>query len=118
VAHADQLRRVFLNLLLNACDAMPNAGTLYVTTNVRQPAGDRSPQLAICIIDTGIGISPEHLPRFFEPFYITKPQGTGLGLAISMHIVTQHGGTITPDSLPGAGTTFTVTLSIAAPSDT
>ena len=118
VAHADQLRQVFLNLLLNACDAMPNGGTLYVTTNVRQSAGDRSPQMAICITDTGIGISPEHLPRLFEPFYTTKPQGTGLGLAISMHIVTQHGGTITPDSSPGAGTTFTVTLPIAAPSDT
>jgi two-component system, NtrC family, sensor kinase len=115
VAHADQLRQVFLNLMLNACDAMSNGGTLRVMTGLLPPLDGRLAAIAIRVADTGTGIAPEHLAHLFEPFYTTKPQGTGLGLAISMHIVTQHGGNITPQSTVGAGTTFTVTLPVGPP---
>jgi two-component system NtrC family sensor kinase len=115
LAHADQLRQVFLNLLLNACDAMPDGGIVRVTTGLQVPAGEGLPRIVIQVSDSGVGIPPEHLPHLFEPFYTTKPQGTGLGLAISLHIVTQHGGTIIPESVAGAGTTFTVTLPLTTP---
>lgn len=113
-AHADQLRQVFLNVMLNACDAMPGGGVLTVTTH---PAADQSSGggVLIAIADTGTGIASEHLPHLFEPFYTTKPQGTGLGLAISAHIITQHGGGITVASELGVGTTFRIALPASAP---
>jgi two-component system NtrC family sensor kinase len=113
-AHADQVRQVFLNVMLNACDAMPGGGVLTVTTS---PAGARAPEggVLVAIADDGVGIAPEHLPHLFEPFYTTKPQGTGLGLAISAHIITQHGGGITVESEPGAGTTFRIVLPASPP---
>jgi two-component system NtrC family sensor kinase len=113
-AHADQVRQVFLNVMLNACDAMPGGGVLTVTTS---PAGGRAPAggVLIAIADDGTGIAPEHLPHLFEPFYTTKPQGTGLGLAISAHIITQHGGGITVESELGIGTTFRIVLPASPP---
>lgn len=102
--NGDQLRQVFLNLVLNAIDAMPDGGTL----TVRTIAG---PTLAIIEVeDTGIGIAPDSRVHVFEPFWTNKPNGTGLGLSISAHIVTQHGGQIEVDSAPGHGTTFRVVL--------
>jgi two-component system NtrC family sensor kinase len=104
VCNADQLRQVFLNLVLNAIDAMPDGGTLTVRTASR-------PDVAIVeIADTGVGMPEEVQGRLFEPFYTTKASGTGLGLPISGHIVTQHGGLIAVDSLPGRGTTFRISL--------
>lgn len=113
VAHADQLRQVFLNIILNACDAMPRGGDLRVTTQLVQARPEAPATIGIFIADTGVGISPEHLPHLFEPFYTTKAQGTGLGLAISAHIVTQHGGRITVESAPGHGSTFTILLPVS-----
>lgn len=110
IAHADQLRQVFLNLMLNACDAMSQGGTLYITTSFQPAAADQPAFVVVQVRDTGPGIAEEHLAHLFEPFYTTKPQGTGLGLAISLHIATQHGGNITVASQVGVGTTFTVTL--------
>jgi two-component system NtrC family sensor kinase len=110
VAHTDQLRQVALNLMLNACDAMPAGGTLRVTTQHLPALPDQEAAIIIRVADTGVGIPPEHQPHVFEPFYTTKPQGTGLGLAISAHIITQHGGQIEVESTVGAGTTFTITL--------
>lgn len=112
VAHADQLRQVFLNIILNACDAMPRGGDLRVTTQLLQARPEAPATIGVYIVDTGVGIPPEHRPHLFEPFYTTKPQGTGLGLAISAHIITQHGGRITLDSEIGRGTTFTILLPI------
>lgn len=106
-AHGDQIRQVFLNLMLNACDAMPSGGTLRARTAL-QP----SEEVEISIADTGVGIAPEHQVHLFEPFYTTKPHGTGLGLTISAHIITQHGGRIAVDSAVGVGTTFIITLPI------
>lgn len=112
VAHADQLRQVFLNIILNACDAMPRGGDLRVNTQLVQARPEAPATIGVYIADTGVGISPEHMPHLFEPFYTTKAQGTGLGLAISAHIVTQHGGRITVESEPGHGTTFTILLPV------
>ncbi|MEP7189393.1 MAG: ATP-binding protein, partial [Roseiflexaceae bacterium] len=109
-AHTDQIRQVFLNLMLNACDAMPNGGTLRLTSHARSAGADQPAEIVVQIADTGVGIAPEHHAHLFEPFYTTKAQGTGLGLAISAHIITQHGGQIDVASEVGVGTTFTVRL--------
>jgi signal transduction histidine kinase len=104
VCNADQLRQVFLNLILNAGDAMPSGGAL----TIRTLAG---PTVAIAEIqDTGIGIPEDIRGRLFEPFFTNKPHGTGLGLSISAHIVTQHGGQIEVESVEGKGSTFRVVL--------
>lgn len=104
VCNDDQLRQVFLNLILNAIDAMPDGGTLTVRTNA-------GPTVALVDVeDTGVGIPHEIRERLFEPFFTNKPNGTGLGLSISAHIVTQHGGTIEVSSTEGKGSTFRVVL--------
>ena len=102
--NSDQLRQVFLNLILNAIDAMPQGGTL----TVRTIAG---PTVAVVEVhDTGVGIAEDIRARLFEPFFTNKPTGTGLGLSISAHIVTQHGGQIVVESAEGQGSTFRVAL--------
>jgi two-component system NtrC family sensor kinase len=104
VGNGDQLRQVFLNLILNAIDAMPEGGAL----TVRTIAG---PTVAVIEVqDSGIGIAADIRARLFEPFFTNKPNGTGLGLSISAHIVTQHGGQIEVDSRVGHGSTFRVVL--------
>jgi two-component system, NtrC family, sensor kinase len=114
-AHTDQMRQVFLNLMLNACDAMPNGGTLRITSHARPASTDQPADIIVQIADTGVGIAPEHHAHLFEPFYTTKAQGTGLGLAISAHIITQHSGQIEVASEVGVGTTFTVRLPVLTP---
>jgi two-component system NtrC family sensor kinase len=105
LCNADQLRQVFLNLTLNAIDAMPHGGALIVRTIA-------GPTVAVVEVqDTGIGIPEDIRARLFEPFFTNKPQGTGLGLSISAHIVTQHGGQIEVESVEGQGSTFRVVLS-------
>lgn len=104
VCDADQLRQVFLNLMLNAIEAMPDGGTL----TVRTAAG--ATVALVEIQDTGIGIPEAIRTKLFEPFFTNKPQGTGLGLSISAHIVTQHGGQLEVDSEEGCGSIFRVVL--------
>ncbi len=104
ICNGDQLRQVFLNLVMNAIDAMPNGGTLTVRTMALANAS------LVEVRDTGIGIPPEIRDRIFEPFFTNKASGTGLGLAISGHIVTQHGGRIEVESEMGQGSTFRVML--------
>lgn len=101
------LRQVFLNLLVNATQAIDKDGCVVVTSTRHQTDG-----LEITVQDNGSGISPEHLNKIFRPFFSTKPEGkgTGLGLAMSRGIVERLGGTITVMSEPGIGTTFTVRL--------
>jgi signal transduction histidine kinase len=104
----DQLTQVFINLIVNAVDAMPDGGTLTVRTELRAEAGT----VAIRFGDTGVGMTAEQAMRVFEPFYTTKPegQGTGLGLSVSLGIVRNHHGTIEIASEPGKGTTMTIEL--------
>jgi PAS domain S-box-containing protein len=102
----DRVQQVFLNLVLNAIEAMPEGGQLRVSTApTGQPEGVR-----ITFADTGVGIEPERLPRIFEPFHSSQPEGLGLGLYITRNIVEEHGGHIRVDSQLGEGTTFTVCL--------
>jgi signal transduction histidine kinase len=102
--HASTLRRVLLNLVQNAVDAMPQGGTLTVTGK------GTTTHAHLHIHDTRSGITREQLPKIFEPLYTTKPEGTGLDLFIVREIVAAHAGMITVESVEGQGTTFTLTL--------
>jgi two-component system sporulation sensor kinase A len=106
MADVNKLTRIFVNLIKNAIDAMPNGGTLSITS--RQE--DR--KLKIDFSDTGMGISEDVLPKLFAPLFTTKAQGMGFGLAICKRIAEAHGGTITVKTAIEKGTTFTVTLPI------
>lgn len=103
-----QLNQVFMNLLVNAAQAIAEHGTITIRT---RRIGD---EVSVEIADTGSGIPPEIMNRIFDPFFTTKPVGfgTGLGLSISHGIVRKHHGRIEVDSEPGRGTTFRVTLPI------
>jgi len=104
--NAGRLQQVFLNLFLNAKDAMPRGGTLRVETTNGDFVGVR-------VSDTGSGIAPEHIQRIYDPFFTTKAapregqnRGTGLGLSVTYGIIQEHAGKIRVESNPGAGTTF------------
>jgi signal transduction histidine kinase len=105
-----QLNQVFLNLLVNAAQAIPGQGTITIRT------GQDGDNVWVEVQDTGAGIKPEHLGRIFDPFFTTKPvgQGTGLGLSLSYGIVQKHGGQITVTSEVGVGSVFRVTLPLHA----
>ena len=115
-ADAQQLRQVFLNLTINALDAMPQGGRLQVSTSLRRSTrrGAAAAFLEIRFRDDGIGIPPADLRNLFIPFFTTKEKGTGLGLPISQRIIENHGGTIEVRSQPGSGSTFTVLLPVEA----
>ena len=105
-----QIEQVLLALIMNAIDAMPRGGNLWVSTRM----GDESDELAIEVRDDGSGIPPEILPNIFEPFLTTKETGksVGLGLAVSQNIIEGHRGRVDVHSEVGKGTTFTVTLPV------
>jgi signal transduction histidine kinase len=104
-----QLQQAFMNLLLNAAEAIGNNGelTIQTETTIESPGGKR---LKIHIHDTGAGIVPEDLVRVFQPFFTTKKNGTGLGLAICQRVAQEHQGTIEVKSEAGCGTTFIISL--------
>ena len=106
-----QLNQVFMNLLVNAAQAIPDRGTITIA------CGTRDDEVWIEVQDTGCGMAPEVARRIFDPFFTTKPvgQGTGLGLSVSYSIVKRHGGRIEVESTPGEGTTFRVWMPIAQP---
>ncbi|MGA7335473.1 MAG: ATP-binding protein, partial [Candidatus Sulfotelmatobacter sp.] len=106
--NAGRLQQVFLNLFLNAKDAMPGGGKLRVATL-------NGESVSVCVSDTGTGIAPEHIQRIYDPFFTTKtapregqPRGTGLGLSVTYGIIQEHAGKIRVESHPGQGTTFTL----------
>ena len=103
---SDQMHQVVLNLLLNAVQAIEGQGA------VRVVVASKKDQALISVSDSGRGISPEHLPFIFRPFYTTKGNGTGLGLSLARRIVEDHRGTIEVQSEVGRGTEFLVTLPI------
>jgi len=106
--NAGRLQQVFLNLFLNAKDAMPGGGTLRVATL-------NGESVSVSVSDSGTGIAPEHIQRIYDPFFTTKTapregqaRGTGLGLSVTYGIIQEHAGKIRVESHPGAGTTFTL----------
>jgi two-component system, NtrC family, sensor kinase len=106
--NSGRLQQVFLNLFLNAKDAMPGGGTLRVSTL-------NGESVSVCVSDTGSGIAPENIQRIYDPFFTTKTapregqaRGTGLGLSVTYGIIQEHAGKIRVESRPGAGTTFTL----------
>jgi PAS domain S-box-containing protein len=101
---AEKMRRVFLNLLQNAIDAMPKGGTLTITS--KRSNG----RVEIAFRDTGVGMTEETMRKLWNPLYTTKAKGMGFGLAISRRVVEAHEGSITVESRPGEGSTFTVSL--------
>jgi two-component system NtrC family sensor kinase len=105
-----KLQQVFLNLFLNARDAMPKGGWLTIVTRAE------GSNATIEVADTGSGIPADHLSRIYDPFFTTKEigKGTGLGLSITYGIVQEHGGTIACDSAPGQGTRFSLSLPLAS----
>jgi len=108
--HCDpsQIEQVVLAMVINAIDAMPQGGNLWISARLQSAS-----TLELIIRDDGMGIPDEHLPHIFEPFYTSKESGgSGLGLAISQNIVERHGGSIAVHSLPGRGTSFTIHLPV------
>jgi PAS domain S-box-containing protein len=103
-----QLNQVLMNLIMNACQAIPDRGDLWIRTRVKDEA------LTVSIRDNGVGIPKGQLSRIFDPFFTTKEpgQGTGLGLAIAFGVVKEHGGNIEVQSQVGKGSTFTVKIPI------
>jgi signal transduction histidine kinase len=111
-ANADSglLQQAFLNLALNACQAMPNGGRLRIAasrTSLRQ--------IAVIFEDTGMGIPPEHLARIFDLYFTTKEHGSGLGLSLVYRTIQLHDGEVEVQSVPGHGTTFRVLLRESVP---
>ena len=106
-----KLQQVFLNLFLNARDAMPKGGWLSVLSRTNDG------HAVVEVSDTGVGIPVEHLARIYDPFFTTKPEGrgTGLGLSVTYGIVQEHGGTLVCESAPDQGTRFRLTLPISGP---
>ncbi len=115
-----QILQVFQNLIINALQAMTTGqGSIWINAANVTLAGNQIPPLdagayvAVEVRDNGSGIKPEHIEKIFHPFFTTKKTGTGLGLATVLSIVKRHGGQLTVESEPGAGTAFTVFLPVA-----
>jgi 3-dehydroquinate dehydratase type I len=106
-----RIKQVFMNLIMNAKQAIRDKGMIHVFTQYDRPGGT----VTLRVRDTGCGIQPEHLSRIFDPFFTTKGtgEGTGLGLSVSYGIVKDHGGEITVESEPGVGSTFSMALPVA-----
>jgi len=104
----DQIQQVFINIILNAAEAMTKGGTLTIGSRM----SDDDEFINISFTDTGPGISEVHREKIFDPFFTTKEHGTGLGLSISYGIIEQHGGTISVESSIGKGSVFTIQLPV------
>ena len=119
---ASQIQQIFLNLSINAIQAMPHGGVLKIATALRSPekisaeaaarAGEQNEWVEIRFEDTGVGIAPEDIKSIFKPFFTKKVKGTGIGLSISQRIVEDHGGQIIVKSEYGKGSSFTVLLPV------
>jgi signal transduction histidine kinase len=113
VADPELLKTCFLNLVLNAFEAMPGGGHLSLAVRIEGPPD--APAIAVLVSDTGMGMSPEAAAIAFEPYFSTKETGVGLGLALVSRIVEGHGGRVALDSVPGQGTCVRLLLPVRAP---
>jgi len=104
------LKQVFYNVVLNAVQAMPEGGTLRVSTTRRRSRIKGQRMVEVVVADSGVGIPPEDLQRIFSPFFTTKERGTGLGLTVVHRIVEVHGGLVEVESEVGKGTTFRISI--------
>ena len=111
-ADSGLLQQAFLNLALNACQAMPTGGRLRIAAS-RTPAH----QIAVVFEDTGVGIAPDNLARIFDLYFTTKEHGSGIGLSLVYRTIQLHDGEIEVQSAVGRGTTFRVLLREAASAD-
>jgi two-component system nitrogen regulation sensor histidine kinase GlnL len=114
---SEQMKQVFMNIILNAIQAMSEGGSISIATralqrNGTEPSGEF---VQVEIRDTGLGIPEEHLQHIFDPFFTSKDEGSGLGLAVSHQIVQEHGGFVTVESTLGKGTAFFVHLPVGKP---
>lgn len=108
IVNKNQIMEVFINLFVNALDAMNNGDSLTVKGLIEQPSHKKFNYLAVKIIDTGCGIKRENLPRIYERYFTTKETGIGLGLAVVERIISAHNGTLKVESVENKGTTFTI----------
>jgi two-component system cell cycle sensor histidine kinase/response regulator CckA len=117
LADTASLEQVLMHLVVNACEAMPQGGSVVLEAHpLREAVADKSPELApgmyvhLSVSDTGVGIDPGVVGQIFEPFFTTKETASGLGLAVVWGVIKQHGGRVDVKSQPGRGTTFHVYL--------
>lgn len=108
IVNKNQILETFLNLFINAIDAMPDGGDLHVEGLIERPDHRKEEYLAVRVIDSGNGIKKENMSRIFDRYYTTKETGTGLGLAVVERIISAHSGTLAVQSEEGKGTSFTL----------
>jgi len=113
----EQMKQVFMNLILNAIQAMKEGGSIFISTRLtaKDEAANSGQFVQVEVRDTGVGIPADNLDHIFDPFFTSKDEGSGLGLSISHQIVQEHGGYVTVASKVGVGTTFLINLPVGKP---